>query len=76
MGSWTKEEDDRLNALVAMYGVKWSQVRGGCCVRGKRSGAEGGGRGMLMSCIAVVGRGLGGLVLWDKGRGRGEEGAR
>ena len=27
VGSWTKEEDDRLNALVGMFGVKWSQVR-------------------------------------------------
>lgn len=31
VGSWTKEEDDRLNALVGMFGVKWSQVR--CCWR-------------------------------------------
>lgn len=29
VGSWTKEEDERLNALVGMFGVKWSQVRGG-----------------------------------------------
>lgn len=27
VGSWTKEEDDRLNTLVASFGVKWSQVR-------------------------------------------------
>ena len=26
VGSWTKEEDDRLNALVEAFGVKWSQV--------------------------------------------------
>lgn len=26
VGSWTKEEDDRLNSLVAAFGVKWSQV--------------------------------------------------
>lgn len=26
VGSWTKEEDDRLNSLVATFGVKWSQV--------------------------------------------------
>lgn len=44
VGSWTKEEDDRLNNLVAMYGVKWSQVRTGEGVAGEnrmfRLGAE------------------------------------
>ncbi|CAN0533132.1 unnamed protein product, partial [Ectocarpus sp. 12 AP-2014] len=26
VGSWTKDEDDRLNSLVRIFGVKWSQI--------------------------------------------------